>query len=451
MSLKTMDEHESQPLMGRGASARVVDKTPRTICCLPVDWIESYEYTEFDKKNSFPSVVILLLNSMIGSGILVQAYVFKESGIFNTAFVYLVVGFVSYFGASLIARAADCQSLYDVSMLVEKAYGSQGMFWYDLSVCAGNLGSLLSYFLIISTLTVDIVETATNTTSIDGEEWIKVGVTIGCFLFMLPLCLIRNFGHLYYISYISIATIVGTILMVMITSIFSVGIGSTDDAGRDLNLGSAFGTFKTIGSVVFAFGYVQNLLFVNTSAEEELREVSAFDNAIKLTNMIGVILCFLIGFFGYLAFRGDTMSDLLENYDIGAFGIIVKIPFIIHLVLYIPGDFLVFRYSLLKLMGLSMSSISDGIYYTITAVSLIVTVTASLLLQVYCSNSSSLSLVLEITGGLAGSAIGFIFPALVAMRLLPYSWQAQWQISCLFIAGVVIPILVVVSLIYTFE
>ena len=61
--------------------------------CVPISWVSS---KNTNMKNSATATVILLLNSMIGSGILVQAYVFREAGIVVTIVEYAFVGTMTY-------------------------------------------------------------------------------------------------------------------------------------------------------------------------------------------------------------------------------------------------------------------------------------------------------------------------------------------------------------------
>ena len=87
--------------------------------CIPNSWI----YTKTAVDNSPNATIILLLNNMIGSGILVQAYVFMESGIISVIIEYLIIGFMTYGGIALLIRAADHVQIFEYSELAHKAYG----------------------------------------------------------------------------------------------------------------------------------------------------------------------------------------------------------------------------------------------------------------------------------------------------------------------------------------
>ncbi len=450
-------ERETDPLIKRSdnftkKSGNIISKTHSqfTFFCIPSRWIENYDYAVGESKNNFSSTVVLLLNSMIGSGILVQAYVFKESGIMSTTVVYFIIGLITYFGVNLLAKAADNNHTFDYSSLIGRATGHHGETLYDIAVVAGNMGALLSYMLIIGSLAVDIVLTVTGASSSSEHANIKVAVTALSYFVVVPFCLIRNFGHLAFISYISIFTILGTSALIVLTAVMYGAAGNPHIAADDaVSHASLKGTFQTLGSVVFAFGYSPSVMYAYKAAEERLTDLSIFNYILRVTTLVGVALCFLTGLLGYSAFRGDTLPNILENFTSSAWlSLLTKVPFIVHLMLYIPGDFVILRYSLLRLAGLDIAAVGD-VFHVLSSMSLLAAIAlVSCWLQVYASTSSSLALILEITGGVSGSLLNFIFPAVIAARLLPHNSNIRYQIFVLLLAGVTIPVLVVTSLLY---
>lgn len=96
---------------------------------IPYDWIHS---SRVALVNNTPSAtVVLLLNNMIGSGILVQAYVFKESGILVVTLEYVIVGIMTYVGIDLLIESADHEQILDYSELAKKALGVYGALAVD--------------------------------------------------------------------------------------------------------------------------------------------------------------------------------------------------------------------------------------------------------------------------------------------------------------------------------
>ncbi len=222
-----------------------------------------------------------------------------------------------------------------------------------------------------------------------------------------------------------------------------------EDAGYNssgLVYSSLDGTVKTLGSVVFAFGFAPSLLHAYQAANERLHEVEVFDRILQITVLLGVALCFVTGLAGYYTFREGTLPNILENYNSGALGVLIKVPFIVHLTFYIPADFVIVRYSLLRLLQMDISTVSNTFNVVSSVVLLGAVAVASCFIMMYADSGTSLALLLQITGGIAGSLLNFIFPALVGLALLPRTAENRFQIAAVMALGVTVPVLVVASL-----
>ena len=403
--------------------------------CVPMSWVSS---KNTHMKNSATATVILLLNSMIGSGILVQAYVFREAGIVVTIVEYAFVGTMTYVGVDLLIRCADQTQIFEYSELCTAAFGPQGEVLLDVCVVTGNLGALLSYIVIIGSLMANIlmiygIAPAWYTTA---TFWSFVLVT----LFVVPTCCIRNYGHLAFISYISIAAISGTILLVLIGG----PANAAEHQYETLNYGSMKGSLATIGSVVFAFGYASAVFHSYTAMKRSERNVETFSKVAVYTTSLGVSMCFLLGIVGYLCFRNDVDADILENFAGGA-GTFFKVVVILHLIFYIPGDFLIMRYSFFKLLGGNSTTADDFSYFAGTFCLLAFATAFACLIQLYGSTSQSLSIILDLTGGISGSMVSFVLPGFMAMRILTNDTETYFRGLILVIFGSMIPVLVLLS------
>ena len=102
--------------------------------CIPNSWV----YTKTAVDNSPFSTVVLLLNNMIGSGILVQAYVFKESGIISVIVEYIIIGFMTYGGIALLIMSADNVQIFEYSELAHRAMGWPGEKLVDVRLENSN-------------------------------------------------------------------------------------------------------------------------------------------------------------------------------------------------------------------------------------------------------------------------------------------------------------------------
>jgi amino acid permease len=102
----------------------------------------------------------------------------------------------------LLSGGGEEVGVFEFSELSGHILGQRGANTVDFAIAFSSAGALLSYFLIIGTVLVDV------TAHCQGGYCDVVFLTImpvACFT--LPLCLFRNFGHLAMASYISITVI----------------------------------------------------------------------------------------------------------------------------------------------------------------------------------------------------------------------------------------------------
>jgi sodium-coupled neutral amino acid transporter 11 len=176
------------------------------------------------------------------------------------------------------------------------------------------------------------------------------------------------------------------------------------------------------------------------------RNVPAFNGVSKKTMAIGATMCFFTGLAGYLSFGDDTKSNILENFH-GPMGAVFKVALVVHLLLYIPGDFVIMRDSLLKLRSIDVNKMSDGAFLSFSLLCLSVITLVALLLQVFLSSTDSLAIVVDITGGIAGSMLYFIIPALCALGMFKSSAEIRIKSYVLLLFGCAIVIAVILSVI----
>jgi amino acid permease len=430
------DEHLLSSWKGQHEQVLVIgiDKPAQYLCLfIPISWIFTFDDKVSEPSNSSFWTMFLLLNAMIGSGILAQAYVFYQAGWLAAAIEYLIIGFLTYTGASFLIEAAVKVNIYSYAELCEHALGSNGKILVEVSVIANNFGCLLSYLLIIGSLLHSVVESVVGHSAAWYTSSIALMLFVSIFI-IWPLCLIRVYGHLVVVSTISITAIVVVVLLVTIGG----PLTSTDD-DSSMTILSLDGILDSIGSIIFAFGYTAIVFHSYNAMSPQKPEL--FNQVAKRTTLIGGSMCFLVGIVGAYSFQNNTKADILENFS-GVLGTIFQLIVIVHLLLYIPGDYLVMRSSLMNLMGRDVRR-EPNMSYLILSLSLlaIVTLIASILLRL---QSDSLALVLDLTGGIAGCMINFLIPGFVARQIL---WEEdtsiRWKIRALIVAGLLIPLFVI--------
>ncbi|CAM9170778.1 unnamed protein product [Heterosigma akashiwo] len=169
-------------------------------------------------ENGIGGTMFLLLNTMIGSGILNQAQVFSEAGVIGTLLLYVAGGYTIHLGLELLIKAGVRSARLGFTELAHHAYGRRGDLLTDWTVILCNFGGLLSYFTVVGGQTCDILKDLVGASDGDSrwytQEYAVLPVVVA--LAILPLCLTRRFGHFVYVSYLSISAIAAVVLCVLI-------------------------------------------------------------------------------------------------------------------------------------------------------------------------------------------------------------------------------------------
>ena len=125
---------------------------------------------------------------------------------------------------------------------------------------------------------------------------------------------------------------------------------------------------------------------------------------------------------------------------------------IVHLICYIPVDFVVMRYSVVKLaIGEEAESLATVYHVTLTLFMLMITLAIVLsLLATGMASGEVFSLILNLTGGVAGAVSSFILPAAIYLKVMPTGSQYYTIAKVLLLFGFALPILVLTGTIIAF-
>jgi len=400
-----------------------------------IKWILKDEKGLVRINNSDASTILLLLNSMIGSGILVQAYVFKKGGIIVVFFEYIVLTIMNYAGVEALVACGFRKQIFDYPKLVESIFGEYGSIAVDSSIVISGYGSLLSYVLIIGSLFKEV----TGSSCSAGYCSVVFLTIIPITLFTVPLCLLRNFAHLAVASYISIFVIGSIMLLVIIGGPVKHDLNNYD---HNYNLGNFQGSINTIGDIVFALGYISATFHAYQGMK--VKSTKRFRRLTLVTTTLGSFMCFITGLAGYLSFGSTTETNILSNFD-GTVGSVFKVVLIIHLILFIPGDFVITRAACLRLFKLEVKDLSDITYITLTLFIIYSITIIAIVLQVFASDNNNLGTVVNITGGTASCMLSFVIPGMLSLKLFPTDAYLYYKNLVLVIFGLIIFLIVIIT------
>lgn len=354
-------------------------------------------FSAINVRNSAKLTTFLLLNTMIGSGILNQPYVFKKSGIIGGLLGFFIASIATWTGLLCLTAAGIHEDVLEYSGLARKAFDKHGERLVDVSIIVLTFGSQLGYILIVGTTLSDLLSSWGCDSVVCGDFFTTI-ISVG--IFVTPVCLFRHFGHLAYLSLFSIGAIVAVLLLVLIAGPIK---HQEDHVDTDYKPISIPGTISSTGSIVFSLACASANFQAFITTEKKAQNLESWGWVTGTAVFVGASMCVVMGIAGYLSFSGDTEGMILDNFPQHGYDFF-KIMVVTHLILYIPVNFVIMRYSLVKVFTGLRSEHLDTATHTILTVGLLVAVTAIvlLLLALGLASGEAFSLILDITGGIGG-------------------------------------------------
>mmetsp|Transcript_8040 Transcript_8040/g.11215 ORF Transcript_8040/g.11215 Transcript_8040/m.11215 type:complete len:463 (+) Transcript_8040:78-1466(+) len=396
-------------------------------------------------KNGRGGTIFLILNTMIGSGILNQPQVFADSGIIGAFLMYGISCYAIWLGLQLLIEVGVAHKALGFTEVANLAFGRRGDLLVDWSIVVGNFGALLSYMVVISGELKVLLEGWTG----ESGKWYTselFNLPLATLFLVLPFCLQRFYGHFVLISIFSIFAI-STVLVVVL--FFGPTVGADDRAASGaINWFSLSGTFSSLGSALFAL----SCAYAAFHAFEAMRRNTgaAWAGATTPAVVIGAGMCTSMGLAGYLSFRDYTEGDILDNFS-GSGWDFMKILLIIHLLLYIPIDFVVMRHSVCKIFGWNVDTMHIAPYLVLTAI--LLAFTAGCVMALYAvgvAEGDAFGYILDFTGGLTAPILSFICPGAFYLKLMPRKDAPNWDLAfALLIFGFITIVLAPAATIYS--
>ncbi len=355
-------------------------------------------YSAHHPTNSAMLTTFLLLNSMIGSGILNQPYVFKESGLIGAIIGFIVASLGTFTGLLCLTAAGVHVDVLEYSGLARKAFDKNGDRLVDISIIILAFGAQLGYILIVGTTLSDLFSSWGCQSSFCGN----ISTTIFSVIFLVtPVCMFRHFGHLAFLSLFSITAIVAVMSLVIIGG--PIKRQTESDDGTSYNVFNFGGMLSSTGSIVFSLSCAAANFQAYISTEKKAQNMAGWTWVTGSAVFMGALMCMTMGVAGYLSFGSDTQGMILDNFPQHGYDVF-KVMVVTHLILYIPVNFVIMRYSLVKITSGKRSELLPFTTHTALTVGLLAFITGVVLIMLAegLESGVAFSLILNITGGIGG-------------------------------------------------
>ena len=303
----------------------------------------------------------LILNSMVGSGIFNQPYVFSRSGVGYGIILTSVTALFVWLGMVALIEAGVHTSTYDFSSLGYVCFGRLGANAVNLSIIVIGIGSVMSYMAVIGHLSTILLASWGWTFAIHGGIYLVTSLLIIVFVF--PFCAYRSFGHFAFISVLSMASVCSITILILVAGpiISENNVNATEYFISD-------GALSQLGSIIFALNCSPSVFPTYKSMKKEEQNISGWRRVAFSSVLRGYSIIIVMGVSGYLVFGDKTEEMIITNFT-HHYADIFKILLVAHLVLYTPLDFVILRQSMLKIAGVSSGHVvSWSIHLLVTAV-----------------------------------------------------------------------------------
>ncbi len=302
-------------------------------------------------------------------------------------------------GLLCLTEAGIKENVLEYSGLAKRAFEKNGERVVDISIIILAFGAQLGYILVVGT-TLSSLLSSWGCNSLACDDILTTIIAVG--LFVLPVCLFRHFGHLAWLSLFSVAAILAVLVLVVIGGPIK---HEAEHYSSDYKVFDISGTLRSTGSIVFALSCASANFQAFISTEKKSQAMGPWSWVTGLAVALGSIMCVIMGVAGYLSFSSDTEGMILDNFPQHGFDFF-KVMVVTHLILYIPVNFVIMRYSLVKITTGQRSELLPTTTHTALTTFLLVFTTGVvlLLLSQGLASGVAFSLILNITGGIGGEA-----------------------------------------------
>jgi sodium-coupled neutral amino acid transporter 11 len=340
-----------------------------------------------------------MLNSIVGAGIIGIPFAFNHTGFIMGVVMLFCVAGLTYYGVRIIVSLGVAMHISSYEELCRKCLGRAGFYAVSMAMFTSALGAMCAYLIIIGDTIPQIVKSAGGG-NVDRRPII---LFVSIFV-ILPLSLLKDMSLLERSSLISVTADAFIVLLIFIRA--APASESEEYLCIDSHVTFAEPTlFAGVGTMSFAFVCQQSTFLVfNTVKPKDNTAQPRFFNVAKAAIGAALALCLCLGMAGWLAFRNGTQANLLNNFaeddDVvnGARALLA-----VTMMFTFPMEQFVARQSLHTMVW-------EGKEFTNTrhyALSLLLWGSATLIAIV----TSDLGVVLELTGSIGSSMLGYILPA----------------------------------------
>ena len=370
-----------------------------------------------DGKSTRFQAIFNFINSIVGAGIIGLPFAIKECGFFMGIILLIFVAVITQYSVGLLIHVGHHYKVFNYTGLVGEILGENGRFIVGVSMLLFAVGAMCAYMIIIGDTVTRAFYQADDHSVLKSRYFI---IPLFSALIILPVSCLRKMSSLSWSSLISITADFVLVVTVLFASSDAaknsiywdnntgekvIGIKSTNDPDA-----FAFGRselFGGLGAMSFAFVCHHSTFTVHNSMKERTEENWAFVSKTSLATAL--FACLTLALAGYLSFFQFVQADVLNNFGGTAAITLARILLAVTMILTYPMEMFVARKVLHALIYGPTIPITIHRHYVLTGLLFVFTLSVGMA-------TDDLGFVLEFTGAISASIIGYIVPPLLYMN-----------------------------------
>lgn len=377
-----------------------------------------------DKSGSdIYGAVFNLTTTIVGAGIMALPATMKVLGLVLGFVLIILMGILSEISVELLVRFAVLSKASSYGEVVQCALGRPARIVSEICIIVNNAGVLIVYLIIMG----DVMSGSLHHVGV-FDQWLgsgiwdhrKLVILVVVVVFLAPLCALEKIESLSMTSAASVALAVVFVVVACVIAFIKLVEGKLD-APR---LVPDFGSKKSILDLLVVIPIMTNAYVCHFNVqpiynELEGRSPQKMNRVGRITTVLCVVVYASTAISGYLLFGKNTESDVLTNFDkdlgiafSSALNYIVRVGYIFHLVLVFPVVHFSLRQTVDALVFEKSPPLSESRKRSLG-------LTVVLLGLIYFGSTMipNIWTAFKFTGATTAVSLGFIFPALIALRL----------------------------------
>ncbi|KAI0909105.1 transmembrane amino acid transporter family protein [Ustulina deusta] len=367
-------------------------------------------------KSGLRSAFMNMANSIIGAGIIGQAYAFKDAGLI--AGIVLLVGLtvVVDWTIRLIVINSKLSGASSFQGTVEHCFGKSGLIAISVAQWAFAFGGMIAFGVIVGDSIPPVFRAIwpnlheIPVLSLLGDR--RAVIVIFILGISYPLTLYRDIAKLARASTLALISMV----IIITTVVVQGALTPLEDRGSFTTplLTINDGIFQAIGVISFAFVCQHNSLLIYGSLKTPT--IDRFATVTHYSTGISMVACLVMALAGFLTFGDKTLGNVLNNFPAdNTMVTIARLCFGLNMLTTLPLEAFVCREVMLNYwFPHEPFNMNLHLIYSSALV-----VSAMVLSLFTCD----LGIVFELVGATSAAALAYILPPLCYIKLSSRSWR----------------------------